>query len=74
VFRQRIKNVNTIKKNKKNKYLIINYFSTEDAFVTIQVYQSEFIEILSIIMGWGYFFAWSFSFYPQIYENHKRKR
>ena len=30
-------------------------------------------EILSIIVGWIYFFAWSMSFYPQIWENYKRQ-
>lgn len=30
-------------------------------------------ETLSIIVGWIYFFAWSLSFYPQIWENYKRQ-
>ena len=30
-------------------------------------------ELLSIIVGWIYFFAWSLSFYPQIWENYKRQ-
>lgn len=29
---------------------------------------------LSKILGWIYFFAWSMSFYPQTWENYKRKR
>jgi len=33
-------------------------------------WQSLIIEII----GWIYFFAWSFSFYGQIYENFKHKR
>eukprot|EP01121_Diplochlamys_sp_Union-15-3_P010093 TRINITY_DN27_c0_g1_i1.p1 TRINITY_DN27_c0_g1~~TRINITY_DN27_c0_g1_i1.p1 ORF type:complete len:268 (-),score=16.83 TRINITY_DN27_c0_g1_i1:57-860(-) len=31
------------------------------------------LPIISSILGWGYFFAWSASFYPQIYTNWKRK-
>jgi cystinosin len=31
-------------------------------------------DLLIQIIGWIYFFAWSFSFYGQIYENFKRKR
>jgi len=27
----------------------------------------------SVILGWVYFFAWSISFYPQIFLNHRRK-
>lgn len=30
-------------------------------------------EVLSLILGWIYFFAWSISFYGQIWENYKRK-
>ena len=33
----------------------------------------EFIED-NFVSGWMYFVAWSVSFYPQIYENFKRKR
>jgi len=28
---------------------------------------------VSAIIGWVYFFAWSFSFYPQVLLNHRRK-
>ncbi|KAF8326520.1 PQ loop repeat-domain-containing protein [Cantharellus anzutake] len=28
---------------------------------------------LSVVLGWTYFFAWSFSFYPQILLNYRRK-
>jgi len=30
-------------------------------------------DVISAIVGWVYFFAWSISFYPQIYTNWKRK-
>jgi len=32
------------------------------------------IDIIAIVIGWMYFFAWSISFYPQTIENFKRKR
>mmetsp|Transcript_2249 Transcript_2249/g.2549 ORF Transcript_2249/g.2549 Transcript_2249/m.2549 type:complete len:304 (+) Transcript_2249:473-1384(+) len=28
---------------------------------------------LSSVLGWSYFFAWSISFYPQLFLNHRRK-
>eukprot|EP01105_Mastigella_eilhardi_P027173 TRINITY_DN8235_c0_g1_i1.p1 TRINITY_DN8235_c0_g1~~TRINITY_DN8235_c0_g1_i1.p1 ORF type:complete len:333 (-),score=79.18 TRINITY_DN8235_c0_g1_i1:68-994(-) len=31
------------------------------------------LEVLSVICGWVYFFAWSLSFYPQVYDNWRRK-
>lgn len=31
------------------------------------------LEIFAIAVGWGYFFAWTVSFLPQIYENWRRK-
>lgn len=33
----------------------------------------DFLFYLSQVIGWIYFFAWSFSFYGQVIENHKRK-
>jgi hypothetical protein len=35
---------------------------------------SEIGAIFSAIIGWAYFAAWSLSFYPQVYDNFKRKR
>mmetsp|Transcript_19019 Transcript_19019/g.21325 ORF Transcript_19019/g.21325 Transcript_19019/m.21325 type:complete len:276 (-) Transcript_19019:118-945(-) len=32
-----------------------------------------YIDVLSQVIGWIYFFAWSFSFYPQIILNWKKK-
>ena len=29
--------------------------------------------MISFLLGWSYFLSWSFSFYPQIYLNYKRK-
>ncbi|XP_013178047.1 PREDICTED: cystinosin homolog isoform X1 [Papilio xuthus] len=42
-------------------------------FMRITVMHSQVISVISYIMGWIYFAAWSVSFYPQIYINYKRK-
>ncbi|CAG4941310.1 unnamed protein product [Parnassius apollo] len=42
-------------------------------FLRITVMHSNTINVISYIMGWIYFAAWSVSFYPQIYINFKRK-
>lgn len=34
----------------------------------------SWIEITSSILGWGYFFAWSLSFYGQFVLNYRNKR
>ena len=33
----------------------------------------DFLSVISIIIGWIYFAAWSISFYPQIFLNIQRK-
>lgn len=42
-------------------------------FVRIIVAHSSAIILISIIVGWVYFAAWSISFYPQMWYNFKRK-
>ncbi|XP_060797624.1 cystinosin isoform X2 [Neoarius graeffei] len=37
------------------------------------VIRSKVLDIIIKIIGWIYFLAWSISFYPQAYENWKRK-
>ena len=32
------------------------------------------LEVLYQVLGWVAFFAWSFSFYPQVLLNYRRKR
>ena len=54
--------------------LVFNSSSLREAFVRITVSNSEFLNVLSDVVGWAYFVAWSVSFYPQIYENWRRKR
>lgn len=54
---------------------IIKFYSYSDdnLFVRIKVAYSYSIIIISSIVGWVYFVAWSISFYPQIFINCKRK-
>ncbi|XP_026328365.1 cystinosin homolog isoform X2 [Hyposmocoma kahamanoa] len=49
------------------------FVDMEQVFLRITVMHSRIILIISEIMGWVYFIAWSVSFYPQIYINFKRK-
>lgn len=48
--------------------------NVEEAVVRVTVGKSPILIILSDIVGWMYFAAWSVSFYPQIYENWQRQR
>ena len=34
---------------------------------------TTFLVILADVVGWGYFLSWTVSFFPQIYENWRRK-
>ncbi|RWS14841.1 cystinosin-like protein [Dinothrombium tinctorium] len=43
------------------------------AYLTISVGHSSLIVIISYVVGWIYFSAWSISFYPQVWTNYKRK-
>ena len=36
--------------------------------------ESSALVVLSAVVGWIYFAAWSVSFYPQIVDNYRRKR
>ena len=49
-------------------------FSASEAFVRVVVIKSKTLELISTIIGWTYFVAWSISFYPQIWDNYRRKR
>nr|XP_049702769.1 cystinosin homolog isoform X1 [Helicoverpa armigera]XP_049702770.1 cystinosin homolog isoform X1 [Helicoverpa armigera]XP_049702771.1 cystinosin homolog isoform X1 [Helicoverpa armigera] len=49
------------------------YVNMDTVFLRITVMHSHAINVISYIMGWIYFAAWSVSFYPQIYINFKRK-
>jgi len=49
-------------------------FSLKQSFLRVKVMHSYAVDIVSIVIGWMYFVAWSVSFYPQIIENIRRKR
>lgn len=42
-------------------------------FIRITVEHSYALNVFSMVIGWLYFLAWSISFYPQMYENWRRK-
>lgn len=44
-----------------------------DAFIRVGVYKAYGWVVISTIIGVLYFICWSVSFYPQIYDNYKRK-
>lgn len=50
-----------------------NAIDTNHIFVRVTVANSRPLIVLSEVVGWIYFVAWSVSFYPQIYINFKRK-
>ena len=55
----------------------VSFFSSiKIKFNIIIIYyiMADTTDILAAITGWIYFFAWSISFYPQIFLNYKRKR
>ncbi|KAK9739196.1 PQ loop repeat [Popillia japonica] len=47
--------------------------SERDAFTIVNVHKNDVIVAISEIMGWIYFVAWSFSFYPQVWTNYFSK-
>lgn len=58
----------------------INFYSNRssrgeqpDDFIRVIVQHSTSLGLLSVVVGWIYFIAWSVSFYPQIYSNFRRK-
>ncbi|KAG1703684.1 Cystinosin [Nymphon striatum] len=46
---------------------------TSKAYVQLKISNIPGLDILSTVIGWAYFVAWSFSFYPQIVLNYQRK-
>uniref|UniRef100_A0A5S6QZF7 Cystinosin homolog n=1 Tax=Trichuris muris TaxID=70415 RepID=A0A5S6QZF7_TRIMR len=47
--------------------------SLEENFVLISVYRLDVLNLVSTILGWVYFAAWTISFWPQILLNIRRK-
>jgi len=50
-----------------------NITNVDHAFIHVTVQYSDTLALLSLVIGWLYFAAWSVSFYPQIYDNFVRK-
>ncbi|XP_061166220.1 cystinosin-like [Saccostrea echinata] len=44
-----------------------------EQFVRITIVHSSALVVINSVIGWIYFVAWSVSFYPQVYENWRRK-
>jgi len=61
-------------KDSRDNVVLMLVFSIRDAFVRVTVMNSYAVDIISIVIGWMYFLAWSISFYPQTIENFRRKR
>ncbi|XP_070563029.1 cystinosin homolog isoform X1 [Ptychodera flava] len=43
------------------------------AFVPVEVVKHGWLNVISAVVGWAYFAAWSISFYPQAILNYRRK-
>lgn len=56
-----------------NTDFVIHYRTTENFFIRFAVANSNALIIVSSIIGWLYFVAWSVSFYPQTILNYTRK-
>ncbi|XP_054276550.1 cystinosin homolog [Macrosteles quadrilineatus] len=48
-------------------------FSFEEGLIHITVLKKYWLQTLSLVCGWIYFSAWTFSFYPQLLTNIRRK-
>ncbi|XP_068449316.1 cystinosin [Clinocottus analis] len=56
-------------------YLLSNYTDLDSSSTRIHfvVVHSSILLTISQVIGWIYFLAWSVSFYPQVWENYRRK-
>ncbi|XP_041791494.1 cystinosin [Chelmon rostratus] len=56
-------------------YLLSNDtdFNSLSVRIRFMVVHSNILSIINQVIGWIYFLAWSVSFYPQVWENWKRK-
>ncbi|XP_047443114.1 cystinosin [Mugil cephalus] len=56
-------------------YLLSNNTNLSSLSVRIRfiVVHSSVLSVISQVIGWIYFLAWSVSFYPQVWENWRRK-
>ncbi|XP_051847480.1 cystinosin isoform X1 [Antechinus flavipes] len=53
--------------------LQVNGSNQTSALVHFLVFRSRTLEWINQVIGWIYFLAWSISFYPQVFENWRRK-
>ncbi|XP_062815704.1 LOW QUALITY PROTEIN: cystinosin [Anolis carolinensis] len=67
-FRARARNVGQV-----TVYLQSNASNQTGPRIRFLVLHSEAVRIVDQVIGWIYFLAWSVSFYPQVFENWKRK-
>lgn len=49
------------------------FIGLSQEFVRITIVHSSPLVVINSIIGWVYFVAWSISFYPQVFENWRRK-
>ncbi|XP_040896044.1 cystinosin isoform X1 [Toxotes jaculatrix] len=56
-------------------YLLSNNtdFDSSSVRIRFMVIHSNVVSVISQVIGWIYFLAWSVSFYPQVWENWRRK-
>ncbi|XP_074523539.1 cystinosin [Halichoeres trimaculatus] len=64
-------NVTSHKVGQVTTHLLSN--STDLGRIHFMVVRSNIISVISQVIGWIYFLAWSVSFYPQAWENWRRK-
>lgn len=50
-----------------------DYINVTDAYVVVNVFYSQVINVVSDVVGWTYFVFWTVAFYPQIVVNYQRK-
>ncbi|XP_053312954.1 cystinosin-like isoform X2 [Spea bombifrons] len=65
--------VDAVEVGQVTSYLLSNNSHKTWQRVRFLVIHSFTVEVLEQIIGWIYFLAWSVSFYPQVFENWRRK-
>ncbi|XP_010765207.1 cystinosin-like [Notothenia coriiceps] len=68
-------NVTALDVGQVTSYLLTNNTELKSSVrIHFLVVHSNTLSIISRVIGWIYFVAWSVSFYPQAWENFQRKR
>jgi len=52
----------------------LTFSSSSDVRIHFLVVHSSVLSVIVQVIGWIYFLAWSVSFYPQVWENYRRRR